>query len=97
VGLAEHGADEADDGVAVREDPDYVGAPADLAVEPLLRVARPDLPPVFFREPGEGEELLGGVRSIAAALGKRLRSCSTMRVCWARTDSASGCMKIVRT
>jgi hypothetical protein len=28
--FGEHGADEADDGVAVREDPDRVGAAADL-------------------------------------------------------------------
>ena len=34
--LGEHGADEADQGVAVGEDPDHVGALADLAVEPFL-------------------------------------------------------------
>jgi hypothetical protein len=34
----QHGADEADDGVLVREDADDVGAPLDLAVEALDRV-----------------------------------------------------------
>ena len=43
--FGQDGADEADDGVAVGEDPDDVGAAADLAVEPLVGVVRPDLPP----------------------------------------------------
>lgn len=34
--LGEDGAEEADEGVAVGEDADNVGASADLAVEPLL-------------------------------------------------------------
>jgi hypothetical protein len=34
--LGEDGTDEPDNGVAVREDADDVGAPADLLVEPLL-------------------------------------------------------------
>ena len=33
--LGQHGADQADEGVAVGEDADDVGAPADLPVEPL--------------------------------------------------------------
>jgi hypothetical protein len=33
--LGQHGADEADQGVAAGEDPDHVGAAADLPVEPL--------------------------------------------------------------
>ncbi len=36
-------------GVAVREDAHDVGAPAQLAIEPLLRIVRADLPPVFLR------------------------------------------------
>jgi hypothetical protein len=35
--LGQHRADEADQAVAVREDPDNVGAATDLAVEPLRR------------------------------------------------------------
>jgi hypothetical protein len=34
--FGQHGADEADQGVAVGEDPDDVGAAADLLVEPFL-------------------------------------------------------------
>jgi hypothetical protein len=34
----EDGSDEADDGVVVGEDPDYVAASRDLTVEPLERV-----------------------------------------------------------
>jgi hypothetical protein len=41
--FGEHGADESDHGVAVGEDPDDVGAPAEFFVEPLLGVVRPDL------------------------------------------------------
>ena len=48
--LGEDGADQADDGVAVREDPDHVGAALDLLVEPLERVVGPDLTPVRRRE-----------------------------------------------
>jgi hypothetical protein len=43
--FGEDGADEADEGVAVREDADDVGAAADLPVEPFLGVVGPDLPP----------------------------------------------------
>jgi len=53
--LGQHRADEADQAVAVGEDPDNVGAAADLAVEPLLvgstRGAVPALLPVRFPGP----------------------------------------------
>jgi hypothetical protein len=39
--LGEDGADEADDGVAAGEDPDHVGAAADLLVEPFLGYLQP--------------------------------------------------------
>ena len=55
--LGEHGADEADDRVAVREDADAVGAAADLPVEALVRVVGPDLLPEPFGEPGEREDV----------------------------------------
>jgi len=51
--FGEHGADEADQGGAVREDSDNVGAAADLLVEPFLGIVGPDLPPDLLREPGE--------------------------------------------
>ena len=43
--LGQDGADEANDGIPVREDPDHVGAASDLPVEPLGGVVGPDLPP----------------------------------------------------
>ena len=43
--LGEHGADGPDQGVAVGEDADDVGAAADLAVEPFLRSIRRVLTP----------------------------------------------------
>lgn len=46
VWLGEYGADQSDQGVAIGEDPDHVGATVDLAVEPLSRVLRPDLAPI---------------------------------------------------
>ncbi len=39
-------ADEADDGGTVGEDPDHVGASADLFVQPFQRVVAAQLPPV---------------------------------------------------
>jgi hypothetical protein len=41
--FGQDGADEADERMAVGEDPDDVGAATDLAVEAFLRVVRPDL------------------------------------------------------
>ena len=60
--LGEDRADEADDGAAVGEDADDVGAAADLPVEPLGGVVRSDLPPDLLRKGGEGEHVgAGGV------------------------------------
>src|SRR6266542_1520593 len=55
------GADEADDGGPVGEDPDHVGAAADLFVQALLRVVGPDLARDLVREHGEGEQVVAGV------------------------------------
>src|SRR5262249_60114135 len=59
--FGQHGADEADDGVAGGEDPHDVGAAADLLVQPLLGVVGPDLPPDLAGEGGEGEDVVAGV------------------------------------
>jgi hypothetical protein len=48
--LGQDDADEADDGVAVGEDPDAVGAEADLIVEPLGGVAGRDLAPDLLED-----------------------------------------------
>lgn len=59
--LGEHRADQPNERRAVGEDPDDVTAATDLAVEPLLRIVRPDLAPVLRREGAEREELLAGL------------------------------------
>src|SRR3954451_21712222 len=55
--LGEHGAQKPDQRVAVGKDADYVGAPADLAVERLAGVVGPDLPPDLCGKGGEGEHV----------------------------------------
>jgi hypothetical protein len=57
VSFGQHGADRADEGVAVGGHADDVGAPANLAVEPLGGVVRPDLPPDLPGEGAEGEHV----------------------------------------
>src|SRR5688572_19861298 len=63
-------ADEADDGGAVGEDPDDVGAAADLFVESFLGVVRPDLPPDLAGEGGEGGEVAAGVVEVCGRGGE---------------------------
>jgi len=58
--LGEHGTDESDDGLPIREDADDGAAAPDLAVEPLLWVVAPDLAPVSCRERGERRDVDGG-------------------------------------
>src|SRR5436309_593447 len=55
--LREHGAEQADQRVAVGKDAEHVGAPADLAAEPPAGVVGPDLPPDLFGKGGEGEHV----------------------------------------
>ena len=43
------------------KDPDHVGAPPDLLVQPLLRVVAPDLPPHLAEERSERQDVLAGV------------------------------------
>ena len=54
------------------EDPDDVGAPADLLVQAFLWVVRPHLPPDFVREGGEGEKVIAGVVEVGRG-GRLLR------------------------
>jgi hypothetical protein len=59
--FGEHGADQADQGVAVGEDAAHdVGASPDLAVEPLLGVVRPHLTPELAREDRERQHVSAG-------------------------------------
>ena len=78
--LGQDRADEADDRRPVGEDPDDVGAAADLPVEPFGGVVRPDLAPVLLGEPGErqdvgarGVEVLSDLRQLLGD-GRRLVS-----------------------
>ena len=96
--LGQHRADQADQRVAAGEDPDHVGAAADLLVQPFLRVVRPDLPPDLPRVAGEGQQLVAGVVEVRGRVaGTWPSSASTTRSYCARTASASACSKIVRT
>ena len=52
--------DEPDDRVAVWEDPNNISATANLAVQALVWVIRPDLLPHIFRERGEREDVSPG-------------------------------------
>jgi hypothetical protein len=82
--LGQHGADQADQRVAVGKDADHVGAPADLAVEPLGGVVRPDLPPDLLEEGGEGEHVgPGGLQvlgDLGQLVGQRIQDAVELRV-----------------
>jgi hypothetical protein len=71
--FGEHGADEADPGVAVGEDADDAGAPPDLPVEPLGGVVRQDPPPDLLRERGEGQQFGPGGPTVLGHAGAACR------------------------
>src|SRR5260370_40200714 len=54
--LLEDGTGEAKQSSSVGEDADYLTTPADLAVQPLQPVGRPDLPAVLDLEAVAGQE-----------------------------------------
>ena len=70
--LGQDGADEPDDRGAVGEDPDDVGAAADLAVEAFVGVVGPDLAPDLLGERGEGEDVGAGVLEVLGDGGELL-------------------------
>ncbi len=70
--LGQDRADQADDRRAVGEDPDDVGAAADLLVQSLLGVIAPDLAPDLVREAGEREQVVaGGVERTCSSWASR--------------------------
>ena len=88
--LCQHGADEPDDAGAVGEDPDHVGAPADLAVEAQL-----GLLDQIWRQTSLGKAVKArmSARSSSrrsATVGRFSASASTTRSNWACTVSALG-------
>jgi hypothetical protein len=62
---------QADQRAVVGEDPDDVGAPADLAVKALKRIGASDLAPVVGREGVEGQDVLLGCLEQRGDLGQR--------------------------
>lgn len=70
--LGQDGANEPDDGSTVGEDPDHVGASADLAVKPFLGVVGPDLTPDLLRECGEREDVGAGLFEVLSHVGELL-------------------------
>lgn len=58
--LGEDAANEADHRVPVGEDADAVGSAADLSVQPLVGVVRPDLLPEVLGKRGEREDVCPG-------------------------------------
>ena len=62
-------ADETDDRVAV-EDPDWVGAASDLAVESLGRIVGPGLLPQSFGECGKREHVVAGPGEVLGDIGQ---------------------------
>ena len=77
--LGEQRADEPDHGVVVGEDPDDVGAAADLLVDPLQRVRGPQLGPVLGREAVEGDQVLLGRLEQARTPSARRRRAARAR------------------
>ena len=88
--FGEHGADEADDRVAVGEDADHVGASADLAVEAFVGVVGPDLPPDLLGKAVKASRSARAASRWSATSGSLSVRASTMRSNWACTDAASG-------
>ena len=73
--FGQDGADEADQRIAVGEDADDVGAPADLLVEPFLGVVRPDLAPDLLGECGERQQIRAGGLQMFGDLGELVGKC----------------------
>jgi hypothetical protein len=88
--LGQDSADEPDQRVAAREDPDDVGAAADLPVQPLLGVVAPDLPPELFGEAGERQDVGPGGVEVRADPGEFFGDGADEPVVLACTEAASG-------
>ena len=74
--LGQDSADEADDRVPVREDPDRIGATTDLSVQPSGEVVRPDLLPDAGRKLDGREDVCPRGIEVFAGLRQRCRRCS---------------------
>jgi hypothetical protein len=88
--FGQHGSDEADEGVTVGKDPDDVGAAADLPVEPLGGVVRPDLPPDLLGKAVKASTSTRAASRCSATAGSLPARASSTRSNWACTEAASG-------
>lgn len=88
--FGQHGSDEADQGVAVGEDTDDVGAPADLLVEPFLGIVGPDLAPDLLGERRERQQIRPCSFEVIGDRSSLSSRASMIRSYCAATDSASG-------
>ena len=88
--LGQHRSDESDDAGSVGEDPDDVGAAADLAVEPLLGVVGPDLAPDGLGNPVKARMSARAASRCSATPGSLSVRASRTRSNWACTEAVSG-------
>jgi len=88
--FGQDGADEPGQGVAVGEDADDVGAAADLPVQPLGRVVRPDLPPDLLGNAVNARTSARAASRCSATAGSLSARASRTRSNWACTEPASG-------
>src|SRR5262249_2719883 len=89
--------DKADDGVAAGEDADDVGSPADFLIQAFLGLLLHT-----WRQISRGNAVNARMSSrassrCAAAAGNLASRAVTTWWCWARTEAASGCSKMVLT
>ena len=90
VPLGQDGADEAGDRVPVGADADHVGAVADLLVEPVVGVVRPDLLPDILGNAVKARMPSWAFSRCSATRGSFSARASATRSKWAWTDAASG-------
>src|SRR5438876_10933221 len=95
--FGEEGADEADDGGAVREDADDVGAAGISLFKRSSELLLQSWRQCSFGNAVKASRSGAAWSSSAAASGKRVSSWSTIRRCCSCTVAASGCAKIVLT
>ena len=88
--FGQDGADEADQGLAVGEDADDVGAAADFAVEAFLGVVGPDLAPEFLGKAVKASTSARVVSRCWATAGSFSAMVSMSRSYGVCTESASG-------
>ena len=95
--LGQDRADKPDDGISSGEDPDDIGSPAYFFIQALLGLLLHT-----WRQTSRGNAVKARMSSRAssrcsAAAGNFASRAVTTWACWARTEAASGCSKMVLT